>query len=198
MAYAYAMKPVLWFVFILFPLLCGCGREPQRVPARDGWVVADYPPTGSLRVGLFALKRASLTTLDGRTGNRNPALIIEPRGYGAPGDARIEHAAQYVIAPVGPPVMLDVSFDGGPPEPIAFGRGNMDLETTRAFVERLQSHRTITITLPGAGEYFPPGVLTYSLDGLRPQLAALDAEYRARREGVGIFERILTSLSTAQ
>ncbi len=67
----------------------------------------------------------------------------------------------------------------------------MDLEATRGFADRLMRHRTVTITLPGWDKYHPPGVVTYRLDGLAPQLAALDAEFRARREGVGFVSRLL-------
>ncbi|MDZ4813522.1 MAG: hypothetical protein SGI99_13060 [Pseudomonadota bacterium] len=184
------MNPVLLLVLALIPMLGGCGREPQKVPARNGWDVADYPPAGSLRVGLFAIERASLVPLRGSWKDFHPKLIIEPRDAVVPGAVRIKSVAFYVNGSVGPSITLEVSFDDGPPEPTTFVRGNVDLETTRAFADRLQRHRTISIALPGGDEFHPPGVVAYRLDGLGPQLAALDAEFRARREGVGFVSRI--------
>ena len=188
------MKTMLLLLLALVPMLGGCGREHQQVQARDGWQVVDYPAGGSRRVGMFAIQRASLTPLRGSQGEFHPALIIEPSDGVLRGAVRIRSAGFYVDAPVGTHVTLDVSFDGRPPEPVRFQRDNVDLQTTRAFAGRLQSHRMVEIALPGGDNHHPPGVVGYRLDGLGPQLAALDAEFHARRQGVGLVERILRAM----
>lgn len=194
------MKPATLAALALIPVLAGCGREPRSVAARDGWRVADYPAGGDRRVGLFAVQRDSLTPLRAYASANNgswvpayPTLTIEPRDGGALGSVRIR-AGNHVDAPIGPPFMLDVSFDGAPPEPVAFRRDSVDLLAPRTFADRLQRHHTVAITLPGWDRYHPPGVVTYRLDGLGPQLAALDAEFHARREGIAPGFKLLRSV----
>ncbi len=112
------MKPALLFVLALIPLIGGCGREPKKIADRDGWYIVDDPAVGPRGISMFAVQRASLTPLRGSWENFHPVLIIEPRDDVVPGAVRIKSVANYVDAPVGPPVALDVSFDGGPPEPV--------------------------------------------------------------------------------